>query len=257
MNHRTPIAAWPLPLLAGSLVLFTIHVCYLIAASQGHVAWCFPYIDSCTSISATGRQWPERALFKPLMTIAALLVAVVFWLGARWLAALGDATPAALRAQRALVYIGVLMTFAIVAYTAALGEAGDTAKLLRKMGVTLGFGLTYLGEILLLARLAALRTLNANHGHAPAPATTHHPVLRWQNANCIDPRLYNILFAMLALTLFLGIVSVLLSAFYAGYSRMDDAFEWAFALLLNLFLVVLALAWRASGFTLAPGLRER
>ena len=32
-----------------------IHLTYLISAAQGYVPWCIPYIDSCTSISATGR----------------------------------------------------------------------------------------------------------------------------------------------------------------------------------------------------------
>lgn len=91
-----------LPVFAGALVLFTMHVCYLVAAAQGHVPWCFPYLDSCTSISATGRQWPERGIFKPLMTIAALAVATTFWLSARWLSVLGDAPS---RTQRLLPHL--------------------------------------------------------------------------------------------------------------------------------------------------------
>lgn len=219
-----------LPVFAGSLVLFTMHLCYLVAAAHGHVPWCIPYIDSCTSISATGRQWPERGFFKPLMTIAALCVAVSFWLSARWLALLGDAPS---RTQRLLPHLAWLMALCIVTYVAALGEAGQAARLLRKTGVTLGFGLTFLAEILLLARMAALQRA----GNVPWP-----------------PSRYRLLFALVALTLALGVISVLLSAFHAGYSRMDDAFEWVFALLLNGGLLVLGLAWRDSGFSLAPQL---
>lgn len=122
------------------------------------------------------------------------------------------------------------MALCIVVYVAALGEAGQAARLLRKTGVTLGFGLAFLAEILLLARLAALQRA----GVVPWP-----------------PSRFRLLFALVALTLALGVVSVLLSAFHAGYARMDDAFEWVFALLLNSWLVVLGLAWRDSGYALA------
>ena len=49
----------PLALITGLLPLVCVHTTYLIAASHGHVPWCVPYWDSCTSISATGRQLPE------------------------------------------------------------------------------------------------------------------------------------------------------------------------------------------------------
>lgn len=219
-----------LPMLAGGLVLFTIHLCYLVAAQQGHVPWCFPYIDSCTSISATGRQWPERGFFKPLMTLAALLVALTFWLSAHWLVVMGDVPS---RARRVLPHIAWLMAVCIVVYVAALGEAGQTAKLLRKAGVTLGFGLTFIAEILLLARMSVLQRAGA---------------VAWRIS------LFRTLFALLALTLLLGVVSVVLSAFHSGYARMDDAFEWVFALLLNAWLLVYGLVWRDCRYALRPGM---
>jgi hypothetical protein len=225
-----PLPLWWLPLLAGVLTLVTIHASYLIAAAHGHVPWCVPYIDSCTSISATGRQWPERAVFKPLMTMSALLVAATFWLGARWLQVSGDVSA---RAHRWLPRIALLMALCIVVYVAALGEAGGTAKVLRKAGVTLGFGLAFLGEILLLSRIAALQRA----GVQPVKAGT-----------------FRALRGLVAVTL--GMLSVFLSAFHAGYARMDDAFEWVFALLLNVYLIVLAVAWRASGFVLTPGMQR-
>lgn len=233
----SPLPVWWLPLAAGSLTLFTIHLSYLVAAAHGHVPWCVPYIDSCTSISATGRQWPERGLFKPLMTLSALLVALTFFLAARWLALLADARRTTRgRTPAVLAWSGALMLLCIVAYTAALGEAGNTAKLLRKTGVTLGFGLTYIGEILLFARLAALHRLQAAD---------------------VPPRVYRALYTVLVLTLAVGVISVLLSAFHPHYHRMDDAFEWVLALLLNSWLIVLSFAWRAQGYSLQPGLSSR
>lgn len=229
LSSAYSVRVFALPILAGALVLFTIHLCYLIAAQQGHVPWCVPYIDSCTSISATGRQWPERGFFKPLMTLAALLVALTFWLSAHWLTVMGDVPS---RTRRVLPHIAWLLALCIVVYVAALGEAGQTAKLLRKTGVTLGFGLTFMAEILVLARMAVLQRAGVN---------------AWRRS------VFRVLFALTTLTLLLGVVSVALSAFHPGYARVDDAFEWTFALLLNGWLLVYGLVWRDSRFALRPG----
>lgn len=224
--NEAGIRAWPVPLVAGLLGLFTIHLCYVIAAAHGHVPWCLPWIDSCTSISATGRQLPEKLLFKPLMMVAALLVGISLWLAARWLAARGDT---AYRAQRAITACGLVATACILVYTGALGEAGNQAKLLRKLGVTLGFALSFLGELLLLWRLAALRTTQ------PRVVAT-------------GP--YRVLFTLMVLFVLLGGSSVLLSAFYADYDQVDDAFEWTFALLLHGYLLALARLWQRDDFRL-------
>lgn len=110
------IRAWPAPLAAGLLALLTIHLCYLIAAAHGHVPWCLPWIDSCTSISATGRQLPEKLLFKPLMMLSMLLAGMTFWLAARWLARRGDDAP---RTHRVITACGFIATVCIAFYTGA------------------------------------------------------------------------------------------------------------------------------------------
>lgn len=217
---------WPLPLATAVLALLTMHASYLVAAAHGHVPWCLPYIDSCTSISATGRQLPEKLLFKPAMAVAALGLLATFWLGARWLALQGDDSP---RTQRALRVLAVVAATCLVIYLAALGEGGDTARLLRRIGATLGFALNFLCELLLFARLAALHRARGG---------------------VVANGLLLALAIPLALWIGLGLLSVGLAAFHPGYARMDDAFEWVFALLLNAWLVPLALLWRASGFRL-------
>jgi hypothetical protein len=215
--------AW-LPLAAGLLVLFTIHAAWLVSAHFGHVAWCNPYLDSCTSISATGRQLPAKLFFKPLVTLGAVAAAVTWLLAAHWLALCGDG---AVRTRRAMAVLGALAAVFLVGYTAGLGEGGDTARILRRVGVSLGFGCTFLCQVLLLARLSAWR----------GPAQ----VLRG-----VYPAM-----AFLVLLLFvLGFSSVFLAAFHPAYGRMDDAFEWWFALLLNLHFPLLALLWHRHGWHL-------
>ena len=67
----------------GTPALFTIT--YLIAAWHGHVPWCFPPLDGCTTITQVGTHAPESYVFRfgayPLMAVQAGL----FYLFKRWL----------------------------------------------------------------------------------------------------------------------------------------------------------------------------
>ena len=57
----------------GTPALFTIT--YLIAAWYGHVPWCFPPLDGCTTITEIGTHAPESYVFRfgayPLLTVQA------------------------------------------------------------------------------------------------------------------------------------------------------------------------------------------
>ena len=58
---------YPIAIMINLLPLVCIHLCYLVAANLGHIEWCVPYLENCTSISATGRKYPEFFIFKGLM----------------------------------------------------------------------------------------------------------------------------------------------------------------------------------------------
>jgi len=64
--------------MTGLVPIVAIHSTYLVSALQGHVPWCFPYFESCTSISATGRHGAAYFLFKGTMIPAAMLL-MAFW----------------------------------------------------------------------------------------------------------------------------------------------------------------------------------
>ncbi|MEE4110897.1 MAG: hypothetical protein V2I24_16210, partial [Halieaceae bacterium] len=92
-THQKPVASrlanLPLIVAAGCALLpfVAVHIAYLLAADAGQVPWCNPYVDSCTSISATGRQPPASFVFKGVMLPCAMLIAVFWWLQWRWLQA--------------------------------------------------------------------------------------------------------------------------------------------------------------------------
>jgi len=114
--HIPRLSLVSLAWLAALLPFITIHVSYIVAASQGHVEWCIPYWDACSSISATGRQMPEKLWFKLGMLPAAGVTALLWW-------QLGRST----EKKGAMIILGILACVFLTIYTLALGVEGDTA----------------------------------------------------------------------------------------------------------------------------------
>jgi len=218
MYNPNSVRLWWLALGAALVPLLTIHLTFFVSVIEGYVSFCIPYWDSCTSISRTGRHGTAYFIFKGTMLPAAI-VGVLFWWGNRvWLAQLG------LRSTSVawVPWLGLVAGLALGAYTVALGHEGDGFNLMRRIGVVLYLSLTFLCELLISG---ALRL----HPSWSRPARG--------------------LLGLCQLTLAVGILSVLLNAFAPElYRRTDDAFEWVFALLINVHALWLALLWRRSRF---------
>jgi hypothetical protein len=204
-------------LLAGVLPIVAIHGTYLVSAWQGHVPWCVPYFESCTSISATGRYGASFYLFKGTMIPAAVLLMFFWYLTAQWLRRLGDTGSAA----NTIFVMGVVGAAFLIVYAVALGAAGDTMRLQRRVGVILYFTLTYLAQLVLVWRMGKV--------------ILEEPSRTWLLALCVT-------------TLSIGITTVFLSVFMENYQEYEDAFEWILALLVHLYFLVLAGAWKRTGF---------
>lgn len=241
-DHAWPL--WPLPLACAGLLLLASHGSFLLAATTGHLGWCLPYGPDCHSISATGREMPAKLLFKPLLIAGATLLMPYWLLVARWLRGLGlDG-----RRPGRIAWLGVAGAFCLIPYAAALGEGGDSALLLRRLGAVLGFSLNFMAQLLLadaLSRSAAspspdIAAARRPEGGGPAVATA------WQPRDRVALRVSWVLLVMM---LALGLASALLAPF-AWHDRIDDGIEWWLALLLNLNLALTALLWRRSRFQL-------
>lgn len=207
---------------AALLPFITIHATYLLAAAHGHVEWCVPYWDSCTSISATGRQLPEKIWFKLGMMPGALCTLLLWWCASAWRRL---AAPTRYRrTQLVLPWLGSVAVCMLLMYTAALGEEGVAYQLMRRIGVTLAFALTFMAQLLLTRLIGELALIASDPWLA-----------RWHRR----------LFALNVLLLAVGVVSVALGWYDAIiYNAVEDAFEWVMALLLNLYFAGLALLWK-------------
>ena len=212
------------PLVVSLVPMVAIHLCYLLAAQHGHVPWCLPYIDSCTSISATGRQSPESLVFRAAIMPSAALMLVYWALVERWLRALHRDMAVA---RHAMLGFGLVGALGLLAYAAVLSEVGEAYRLQRRLGVTLFFACTVLAQLLMT------RSVGAIARSRPA---------------ALSIRTARMLLAVSAATVLLSIASLIGWAFVERYGRIEDAIAWWVTLLVLAHPLVTYAAWRESGF---------
>lgn len=117
------------------LPLLAVHAAYLLSADAGHVPWCWPWFEGCTSISRAARFGTANLLFKLLMLPHALLLAR-YW-----------SQPAFAAPVRRL---GVAAAGALALYLLFLGWEGGLYQGLRRFGITAYFGGVVLAQLLVL-----------------------------------------------------------------------------------------------------------
>jgi hypothetical protein len=218
--RKNPMRLAPFALFTGLLPLLCVHVTYLLAASYGHVEWCVPYWDSCTSISATGRELPEKLLFKLLMLPSALCALAFWWIAAQWLR-----ITCGVRA-RAMFASGGIAALFLMLYVVALGESNDY-RWARQTGIILFFSLTYVAQLRFLFHCA-------HRANSPLQLS----IFRWQRSAA-------------ALLLGVGMLSVVLDATYANYTGIEDAFEWIMMLFIALQFCSHYPLWKDSNLRVA------
>ncbi|MFN3165040.1 MAG: hypothetical protein ACE37N_16560 [Pseudohongiellaceae bacterium] len=201
-----------LALLLAVLPTVAIHLNYLIAASEGSVPWCIPYWQSCTSISATGRDGLAFYFFKTTM----LPIAALYWL--YWRAAQQTLIRHGYQGN-AIFMLGSLAVLALVVYVLALGAVGDSFQLTRRIGIIFYFTFTYLCQLLIVWQLTRLAVADPSR---------------------------NLQLVLLLLILVIGLTTVLLDLVMADYGAIEDAFEWVIALLLHGNFLLAAWGWRTA-----------
>ena len=212
------------PLAVALLPLAAIHVCYLLAAHLGHVPWCLPYVDSCTSISATGRESPESHVFRATIMPSAALMLVYWVLVHEWFKTLGNRMAVV---RRTMLGLGLVASLGLIAYAAVLGEIGDGYSLQRRIGITLFYAFTVLAQLLMAIQVEAVARVR--------------PCLKLIRTS-------RVLLAVSAVTILVALANLLFWAYPEQYDRIKDAFAWWVTLLVLLHPVVTFVAWKESGF---------
>lgn len=192
------------------LPTLAININYLIAVSEGHVAWCNPYWDSCTSISATGRNGTAFYFFKATM-LPLSLVYLYYW------AQCSDVLNRLGYERRLIRNLGFFAATALALYVITLGAQADSFRLMRRIGIIFYFTLTYLCQLLIVHRLLVLGQRSRS--------------LLWQQLMCLS-------------ILSIGVLTLFLDVLLSNYDDYEDAFEWNIALLLHLNFLLAAFTWR-------------
>lgn len=207
--------------LAALLPVAVIHGVYLLSAHAGHVPWCLPYVDGCTSISAAARQGSALYWFRAFMLPYAGVLAAYWIIASLWCRAL---RPEARIRRHGVLALGLAGAAFYVLYAAFLGEEGATYQLLRRYGINLYFAFTVLAQMLLISLLA----------RQPR----------------IPQRLRRLFLLLFALLIVLGLASLPLQYLVEDRRALLNAIEWSYALLMVCLYPLTGLAWRATGLRL-------
>ena len=212
---RTALIICFLPILA-------INLSYIIAVAAGNVPSCFPYFDGCTSISSTGRSPPSSYIFKPAMIITAVLMIWFWFWTSQWLNLLGEQSTSF---RRQLMVIGSVGAIALFIYVYFLGTEGTIYRLMRRYGVTVYFGFTYLAQLLLAGRLYRLAK---------------------QNGNQALLNISRLMLALCVLLLVIGLISIPVTNNIIDNNVIEMVIEWNLALLLQIYFLFFYFACQHS-----------
>lgn len=213
-----------LPLIAGIAPIAGITLAYWLGVSNDVLPACIPYVDGCTSISATGRYMPGSLLFRAVMLPQSLLLVVVWYLTAHWLRVIAPSSKAA----GTVMLSGFFGALCLVLYVTFLGTKGPIYEFMRRFGIYFYFIGTAVAQLTLAFALL---------GHAKRSA---------------ELSLRKSAVAMLwlcGLPFGLGILNLVLKAVLEDADMAENRIEWISALLMQGYFVVLYLAWRHTGFS--------
>jgi hypothetical protein len=216
-----------LPLITGLAPIFAAHVSYLIAIRAGVLPACIPYIEGCTSISATGRYPPSSFLFKAIMMPESILMAAYWLFSVAWLRALERTAGRAANGGTMIGVFGVAGAFFLIVYLTFLGTEGPAYDFMRRYGVYLYFLFTVIAQLMLVARVMSV----SSSLRIPSVVA----VTKIQLAVALIP------FA-------LGILNLVLKAVLDNAAAPERIIEWTFALLMHSYFLLSYFSWRATGF---------
>ena len=139
-----------LPLITGIVPMLAIHASYLIAIRAGILPACIPYLEGCTSISATGRYPPASFLFKSVMMPEAILMAAYWLFSVAWLRALERSAGRRGVGGTTIAVFGVAGALFLIIYVTFLGSEGAVYDFMRRFGVYLYFLFTVVAQLILI-----------------------------------------------------------------------------------------------------------
>ena len=231
---RSASPLWTLPLAAGLLPAVAALTALWLSIELGLVPACNPLLDGCVSISRAARYELPNHIFRALILPAAVLQVLTWLLCTAWLR---EMEADSRRAVRVLPWLGVAAGISLVLYGTFLGTEGEAYRWMRRHGVILYFGFTYL--CMLIASGTILRLTRARALAVPA-------------------RPDQFLLGLCAVTLLLGLAQLFVTSVLEAEdlkNRLENLLEWYAALAFTLFFLALTWLWRHTRFRARLGSR--
>ncbi|HNP66228.1 MAG TPA: hypothetical protein PKH39_20040 [Woeseiaceae bacterium] len=202
-----------LPLVVAILPLAGVTAAYWLNINAGVLPACLPFLDGCTSISATGRYLPGSMPFRAALLPQAALLGVMWWISVEWLQR-HYSTRSRLRGL--VLVTGVVGALALIVYVTFLGTNHPVYEFMRRFGIYFYFLGTALAQLLL--------TL------------------------CIErSRLRQVMLAIVLMPFVLGIANLFLKPVLVDPDGFENAIEWVAAFLMQCWFALLFVAWRRTG----------
>jgi hypothetical protein len=214
-----PLLVFLIPALGANLSLWLSQALDLIPH-------CNVYLEGCASISAAGRNEPVIFLFRAVMMPTAVLMLLFWRLTACWLEALGETSRLRLRSIEIVGYVAGVF---LILYVTFLGSEGDAYRLMRRYGVTMFFGFTYLAQLLVSG-----------------------VIWKWHRAGRQRPSrwLAKAMVGVCIATLIGGLASLPAAEWALDRSAANNIIEWNLSGLLMGWFLLAWLAWRQTDFRL-------
>ncbi|HEY0504315.1 MAG TPA: hypothetical protein VGD42_12565 [Lysobacter sp.] len=218
---RTTVPLWPLPMLAALMPFVVGHLAWWLSMRAELIPSCNLYWDGCVSISRAARFGAGNHLFRLVMLPCATVQAMV-WLGATlWL------RRTTREPVRLLPWLGLMAGAFLALYATFLGTQGEAYEAMRRYGINLYFGFTYLALLSVLRALSRDGTRRA--GYRPL------------------------------LVVALGFMALGIATLVVRYTvddatlfdRWENALEWHLGLWLTAMFAVLAWRWWREGLGVA------
>jgi len=215
-----------LPLYTGIAPVVGVVLAYWLGVSNEVLPVCIPLIDGCTSISATGRYLPGSLVFRAVMLPQAVVLGLLWYLAARWLNALSGVD----RPNKTLLIAGLGGALALVLYVTFLGTKEPFYELMRRFGIYFYFLGTAVAQLTL-----ALSLLKIAVHRADAVLRRHAIAMLW----------------LCGLPFVLGVLLSALKTILDHADMAENRIEWIAALFMQVYFVVLYLAWRRTSISRA------
>jgi hypothetical protein len=199
-------------LVAALAPVIGVNLAYWIGVTHDNLPSCIPYIDGCTSISSTGRYPPGDRLFRAVMLPQAVLLAVTWYATLLWLRAV---RPDATRAATTALVAGLLGALALIIYVSYLASNDPFYEVMRRYGIYFYFVCTVIAQIAvsLAVPVATLR---------------------------------RVMLGIMVTPFALGLLNFAQKALVENPDQTENVIEWIVSLLMQLWFVVLWLAWRRT-----------